>query len=67
MKLIGHLSLIRDLNAPTKPTSAQRREVQANPKVVMARRLLHSNTKTLRDHYSLVTAARRKAREDLTI
>ena len=27
IKLMGHLSLIRDLNAPTEPTSAQRREV----------------------------------------
>jgi hypothetical protein len=27
MKLIGYLSLIRDLNAPAEPTSVQRRKV----------------------------------------
>ena len=67
MKLMGHLSLTRDPNAPVEPTSAQRREVQADPEVVMARSLLHSSTKALRDRYGSVAAAERKAREDLAV
>ena len=67
MKLMGHLSLTRDPNAPAEPTSAQRREVQADPELVVARSLLHSSTKALRDRYGSVTATRRKAREDPTV
>jgi hypothetical protein len=67
MKLMGHLSLTRDPNAPAEPTSAQRREIQADPDVVMARSLLHSSTKALRDRYGSVAAAKRKARGDPTV
>jgi hypothetical protein len=61
MKLIGYLSLIKDLNAPTEPTLAQRAEVQADPKVVKARRLLHHCTKALRSRCGSVAAAKRMA------
>jgi hypothetical protein len=67
MKLIGHLSLTRNLNAPAEPTSAQRRKVQADPELVVARSLLNSSTKALRDRYGSVAAVRRKAREDPTV
>jgi hypothetical protein len=67
MKLMGHLSLTRDLNAPAEPTSAQRLEVQADPEIVVARKLLHSSTKVLRDRYGSVAAAKRKAQEDPTV
>jgi Protein of unknown function (DUF3435) len=67
MKLISHLLLTRDLNAPAEPTSAQRRKVQADPDLVVARSLLYSSTKALRDRYGSVAAARIKAREDLTV
>ena len=39
MKLMGHISLTRDPNAPAEPTSAQRRQVQADLEVVAAKRL----------------------------
>jgi Protein of unknown function (DUF3435) len=64
---MGHLSLTRDPNAPAEPTSAQRLEVQADPEIVVARRLLHSSTKALRDRYGSVAAAKRKAQEDPTV
>jgi len=33
MKLMGHMLLMRDPNVPAKPTSAQRRQVQAGVEV----------------------------------
>ena len=67
MKLMGHMSLTRDPNAPAESTSAQRRQVQADLKVVMAERLLDISTKTIRDHYGSVAAVKRNAQENLTI
>jgi hypothetical protein len=45
MKLMGHMSLTRDPNAPAEPTSAQRRQVRDDPEVVAAQRLLDVSTK----------------------
>ena len=64
---MGHLSLTRDPNAPAKPTSAQRLEVQADDEVVMARGLLDNSTKVLRDRYGSVAAAKRKAQKVPTV
>jgi hypothetical protein len=61
MKLMGHISLTRDPNAPTEPTSAQRRQVQDDPEIIAAKRLLNASTKALRDYYDSVTAVKRKA------
>ena len=67
MRLMGHVSLTRDPNAPTEPTCTQRCEVQAYPEVVMARSLLQSSTKAIRERYGSVAAAKRKAGEDLIV
>lgn len=67
MKLMGHLSLTRDPNAPAEPTSSQHLEVQADLEIVVARRLLHSSTKALCDRCGSVAAAKRKAQEDPTV
>ena len=67
MKLMGHMSLTRDPNAPAEPTSAQRRQVQDDPEVVAAKRLLDDSTKALRDRYGSVAAAKRKAQDDPTV
>jgi hypothetical protein len=67
MKLIGHMSLTRDPNAPAEPTSAQRREVQADLEVIAAKRLVDIHTKDIRDRYGSVAAAKRKAQDDPTV
>ena len=67
MKLMGHMSLTRDPNAPAEPTSAQRREIQADVEVVAAKRLVDISTKDIRDRYGSVAAAKRKAQEDSTV
>ena len=67
MKLMGHMSLTRDPNAPAEPTSAQRREIQADVEVVAAKRLFDISTKDIRDRYGSVAAAKRKAQEDATV
>jgi hypothetical protein len=67
MKLMGHISLTRDPNAPAQPTSAQRRQVRDDPEVVAAKRLLDVSTKALRDRYGSVAAVKRKAQDDLTV
>ena len=51
MKLMGHISLTRDPNALAEPTSAQRREVQADLEVIAAKRLVDIHTKDIRDRY----------------
>jgi hypothetical protein len=67
MKLMGHMSLTRDLNAPAEPTSAQRRQVQADIEVVAAKELADTSTKAIRGRYGSVAAAKRKAQEDPTV
>ena len=67
MKLMGHMSLTRDPNAPAQPTSAQRRQVRDDPEVVAAKRLLDVSTKALRDRYGSVAAAKRKVQDDMTV
>jgi hypothetical protein len=67
MKLMGHMSLTRDPNAPTEPTSAQRRQVQADVEVIAAKRQADVSTKAIRDRYVSVAAAKRKAQEDPTL
>jgi len=67
MKLMGHMSLTRDPNAPAEPTSAQRRQVQDDPEVVAAKRLLDDSTKAFRDRYGSVVAAKRKVQDDPTM
>jgi hypothetical protein len=67
MKLMGHISLTRDLNAPTQSTSAQRRQVRDDPEIVAAKRLLNVSTKALRDRHGSVAAAKRKTQDDLTV
>jgi Protein of unknown function (DUF3435) len=47
MKLIGHMSLTRDPNAPAEPTSAQRREAQADLEVIAAKKLVDVHTKNI--------------------
>jgi hypothetical protein len=61
MKLIGHISLTRDPNAPAEPTSAQRRQIRGDPEIITAKRPLDVSTKALRDRYTSVAAAKRKA------
>jgi len=56
---MGHMSLTRDPNAPAEPTSAQRREVQADLEVIAAKRLVDISTKDIRDCCGLVAAAKR--------
>jgi hypothetical protein len=60
MKLMGHMSLTRDPDAPAEPTSAQRRQVQADLEVVAAM-LVDISTEAIRDRYGSVAAAKRKA------
>lgn len=67
MKLMGHISLGRDPNAPTEPTSAQRRQIRDDPEVVAAKRLLDVSTKALRDRYGSVATAKRKVLDDPTV
>ena len=67
MKLMGHMSLTRDPNAPAEPTSAQRRQVQANVEVIAAKRQADISTKAIRKCYSSIAAAKRKAQEDPTV
>jgi hypothetical protein len=67
MKLMGHMSLTRDPNAPAEPTSAHRRQVKDDPEVIAAKRLLDNSTVAIRDRYGSMAAARRKAQEDPTI
>ena len=47
MKLIGHMSLTRDPNAPAEPTYAQRREAQADLEVIAAKKLVDIHTKNI--------------------
>ena len=67
MKLMGHMSLTRDLNAPAGPTSAQRRQVQADVEVVAAKKQADISTKAIRDCYGSLAAAKRKAQGDPTV
>jgi hypothetical protein len=67
MKLMGYMSLTRDPNAPAEPTSAQRRQVQADVEVVAAKGLADISTKAIRDRYGSVAAAKRKTQEDPTV
>jgi hypothetical protein len=67
MKLMGHMSLTRDPNAPAEPTSAHRRQVKDDPEVIAAKRLLDNSTVAIRDRYGSMAAARRKAQEDPTL
>jgi hypothetical protein len=67
MKLIGHMLLTRDPNAPAEPTSAQRRQVQADVEVIATKRQADASTKAIRDRYVSLTAAKRKAQEDPTV
>ncbi len=67
MKLMAHMSLTRDPNAPAEPTSAQRRQVQADVEVIAARKQADSSTKTIRDRNGSLAAAKRKAQEDPTV
>jgi Protein of unknown function (DUF3435) len=67
MKLMGHMSLTRDPNAPAEPTSAQRRQIRSDPEVVAAKRLLGVSTKALHDRYRSVAAAKRKVQDDPTV
>jgi Protein of unknown function (DUF3435) len=64
MKLIGHVSLTRDPNAPAKPTSAQRQQIHDDAEVIKAKKLLGVSTKALRDRYSSIAAARRKSSQE---
>jgi hypothetical protein len=56
MKLMGHMSLTRDPNAPAEPTSGQHREVQADLEVIAAKKLVDIHTKDIRDRYGSVAA-----------
>jgi hypothetical protein len=67
MKLMGHMSLTRDPNAPIEPTSVQRRQIQADVEVIAAKGLADTSTKAIRGCYGLVAAVKRKAQEDPTI
>jgi hypothetical protein len=67
MKLMGHMSLGRDPNAPTEPTSAQRHQIRDDPEVDAAKRLLDVSTKALRDRYGSVATAKRKVLDDPTV
>ena len=67
MKLMGHMSLTRDPNAPAEPTSAQRRQIQADVEVIVTKKQADVSTKAIRDRYGSLAAAKRKAPEDLTV
>lgn len=67
MKLIGHTSLTRDPNAPTKPTPAHRHQVQEDTEIIEARRLLDSQTQTIINRYRSLAQATRNAQHDLKI
>lgn len=67
MKLIGHMLLGRDLNTPTEPTFAQRRQIRDDPEVDAAKRFLDASTKALRDRYGSVATAKRKVLDDPTV
>src|SRR5436190_23923599 len=63
MKLMGHISLTRDPNAPLSlhPHSAVRYEM--TQKSLRQKRLLDVSTKALHDRYGSVAAAKRKAQD----
>jgi hypothetical protein len=67
MKLMGHMLLTRDLNAPAEPTSAQRRQVQAGVEVIATKRQADASTKAISNRYASLAAAKRKAQEDPTV
>ncbi|ERF75780.1 hypothetical protein EPUS_01610 [Endocarpon pusillum Z07020] len=67
MKLIGHTSLTRDPNAPTKPTPAHRHQVQEDTEIIEARRMLDSQTQTIINRYRSLAQATRNAQHDLKL
>ena len=54
-------------NAPAEPKSAQRRQVQADVEVIAAKNQADASTRTIRDHYGSLAAAKRKAQEVPTV
>jgi hypothetical protein len=64
---MSHMLLTRDPNAPAEPTSAQRRQIQASVEIIATKRQANASAKAICDRYISLTAAKRKAQEDLTV
>jgi Protein of unknown function (DUF3435) len=62
MRLLGHVSLTRDPNAPNSLTDFDRRQVAACPEVQEARARWDQSTSALRLDYVTVAAARKQAK-----
>jgi hypothetical protein len=60
MKLMGYMSLTRDPNAPAEPTSAQRRQLQADVEVIATKWQANASTKAIRDCHASLAAAKEK-------
>ena len=62
MKLMGHMSLTRDPQAPSKPTPAQCDQVRNDPEVKESRKSVEELTKALRERYGPITKARKQSK-----
>lgn len=64
MKLLGHMSLIRDPTAPFQPTQEQRAEVKGDLNVLEAKDRLETARKAIQKRSDTLKAAARKAQQD---
>ncbi len=60
MRLLGHVALTRDPNAPTKLTSRQRLQVLSSEAVQVAKAEFLNSTRELRRDFGSVTKARKQ-------
>ncbi|KAK5409142.1 hypothetical protein LTR90_009265 [Exophiala xenobiotica] len=67
MRLLGHVSLTRDPNAPTRLTSSQRRQVMLEPEVRAVKKAWQDIAATIRHEHKTVSGARELARGDLEL
>ncbi|EXJ77320.1 hypothetical protein A1O3_09546 [Capronia epimyces CBS 606.96] len=63
MRLLGHVSLTRDPNAPTSLTLAQRRQLSSKPEIRAAKEGWLQSTKAIRRDFVTLSKARKLAQE----
>ena len=63
MRLLGHVSLARDPNAPNSLSDVDRYQIAISPEVQEARARYTQSTSTLRLDYATVSAARKQAKQ----
>jgi hypothetical protein len=67
MRLLGHMSLTRDPNAPYNLTSTQRQQVAKDPAVQDAKNRHAQSLASLRAKYKTISAARKQAKRNLKL